>query len=215
MSKQLISLIALITLTAGCGTIGNGSLAHETRAVSDFSAAEAHNGVSLFLAVDTSAPGKVELEVSAESNLLNLIQTRVSRDVLDVDVSGVTTAHFDMEVAGTVAELQEAAAFDGAHIDVLGISGSTFDIQAYDGAVAEVSGMTEHLTLVADDGGQARAGLLTANTASVFVDNGASGVVCATGKVTGSVNNGGKLVVECGGDSSGVDTDNGGSVRSR
>lgn len=216
-TPTLVALTVSAIAAAGCQiTIGNHEAGSETRTVSDFESVEADNGVEVDLtidpAVDPEQTDEVELEVSGETNLIELIETDVVGGTLMVDVHGTVSAHLPLAVVATVADLHYAGADNGATVTVDGIERDTFDVQADNGAEVRTAGTVDELYLTVDNGADLDARDLSADDVDVDVDNGASAVVCANTKVTGLVNNGASLVVRCGGDTSGVSTKNGGSV---
>ncbi len=215
VTSRLISwaLCLSAVLWAGCNTtVGNYELATETRTVSPFTVAEVSDGVELVLTVDPEQTGDVSLEVSAESNLLGAIVTSVSEDELTVGVNGSIQARLPITVVGTVNEISEAQANNGATAAIAGIDSETLAVGAEAGATLTAEGSADNVVATASEGASLICGDLKATDAQVGLNNGASAIVCASGEVTGSVTNGATLTVLCGGDSSGVTTSNGGIV---
>lgn len=199
---------------AGCGPLGNGEVTSETRTVDSFSMIDADNAVEVRLTVDASASGDVDLEVRAESNLLELLETEVVADTLRVDIQRSLRATEPMQVTGTVASVLRASGNNAAFISVDGVSGPTLDLLANNGAEVEAMGDVDDLMVDANNGAHVDAVDLTAARVTVDVNNGALAEICATDEVTGTVDNGADLVVSCGADTSDVTASNGGSITS-
>lgn len=206
-----LCLTALFCL--GCGsTVGNNQPASETRTVSPFTLVDVSDGVEVILTVDPSQSGDVSLEVTAESNLLPSVVTTVSNDTLGVGVSDSVQSNLPITVTGTVNDIVSAQARRGSTLAVEEIDGETLNVGAAEGAMVTAEGSVDSLVATAADGATLTCGDLSATSAEVGLDNGATAILCVTGEVTGSVRNGATLTVLCGGDASGVSTSNGGTV---
>lgn len=209
----LLALIVSAAIWAGCGTVdGDYQLATETRTVSPFTLVNANDGVEVTLTVDSGQTGDVSLDVSAESNLLGSVVTSVSEDTLTVGVNGSVQAHLPITVVGTVSDISGAQVNNGATLAIEGIDRETLALGSQDGATLTANGSVDSLIVTSADGALISCDDLTATTAEVGLNNGASAIVCVTGQVTGSVDNGATLTVICGGSTSGVTTSNGGTV---
>jgi len=213
---QRITLLALglaAAFSAACGTTdGNYQLATETRTVSPFTLVDANYGVAVTLTMDPAQTGDVSLDVSAESNLLSSVATNVANDKLSVSVSDTVEAHLPITVVGTVNDISDAQAHNGAAIVLEEVDRETLTVGSQDGASLTAKGSVDSLTVTSADGASIVCGDLTATTAEVGLNNGASAIVCVSGQVTGSVDNGATLTVLCGGSTSGVTTSNGGTI---
>ncbi len=208
-----ISTPALLLLfAAGCLIEGNEDPTTQTRTVPEFERADVDNGLELLLDVDPRVSGDVQLVVSAESNLMQHIETDVYGDTLVVDVTRSVRSHLPMRVSGTVADLEEAVANNGARGHIVGLFRDGFAVEADNGADLLAGGQVGEVVVSVDNGAHADASALVAVTGLVELDNGGSATICVNQAVWGHVDNGATLVVLCGGDASGVATHNGGSV---
>jgi hypothetical protein len=207
-------MIALLAwATTGCIVEGNEDPATELRTVPDFQRVDVRDGIDMFVGIDPTQSDWVDVKVTAESNLLERIETDVLNDVLIVDVTLGVEAHLPMEVEAEVDVLTRAEASDGSDVIVDGLDWEWFEMDADDGGSVTATGVVDELHIRADDGGQCDAEILTADTVFVDIDEGGEAWVCATDVVMGRVNNGGELVVFCGGDFDPVLVTNGGSIR--
>jgi hypothetical protein len=194
-ARATLFLFVVLLAAVSCSELeGSGEVVTETRTVSDFTALEANNGVTVTLTIDPQAAGEVDLTVTTDSNLMEYLTTRVSGGRLTVSVDRsdrvMTTTGF--EVLGAVRALDE--------------------LEVNNGAEATIIGTAPSITLDINNGARLRGDDLEVGDAAVDVNNGASAVICATGTVTGEVANGADLSVRCGGDFSAVETSGGGLV---
>lgn len=193
---SLVLSVVLVTTLAACDDSpveGDGDVVTETRSVEEFSALRVSNGAEVFLTVDPSTTGPVVLTVTTDSNLLEFVTTDVAGEALrvSVDSDGEPRSTQGFEVTGTV--------------------GAVRDVEANDGGEATIEGSVAAIKLKAN-AGRINGEALEAGDVEVEADNGARVTICATGTVTGAVANGADLVVLCGGNVSGVETSNGGTV---
>ena len=214
-SRRLLysTVPALLLLAPGCIIEGNRDPTTQTRIVPEFDRAHVDNGLELLLEIDPRVSGDVPLAVSAESNLVQHIETDVYGDTLVVDVIRSVHSHLPMRVSATVADLEAVAAHNGARGEVVGLFREDFSIDVDNGADLHARGQVGEVVLSVDNGADADARELVAVTGLVALNNGASATVCASQAVWGHVDNGATLTVLCGGDTSGVATHNGGLVQ--
>lgn len=209
----MIALCVVSFSLSGCyAVVGNRDEATETRTVNAFTAVDGDHGVHVRMIVDPEHNGDVDLEVTAESNLLSHIETDVIAQTLVIDVDGAIVNHQPLEVEAVVQDLSFAAANNGAEVIVEDLDRAFLDVDSNNGAEVIALGFVDELSVTTNNGADVDARDLSATIVDVDVDNGSKAVVCATDQVTGIVNNGAKLVVKCGGDASRVDTKNGGSI---
>jgi hypothetical protein len=213
-SKTLLVPQALVlSLVVGCGVvIGNGEQATEARTVSEFSSVVADNGLLVAISIDPMASGDVELDVAAESNLIDFITTTVEDDTLTATVTESVDSTLQMRVVGVASGLAEATANNGATLDIDGVDQAAITLESDNGASLRAIGTVDELSLISNNGGSATLTDLEASSAIVEVDNGASATICVTGSITGSVENGADLTVQCGGDTSGLTVRSGGAL---
>lgn len=213
-TKYTLACIWLTALLgAGCATTeGNSQIETETRTVSSFSKVDSNDGVETILTIDPAQSGDVTLEVTAESNLLSSVNTNVSNDLLGVGVNGSVQSNVPITVIGIVNDISEAQAHNGSMLVVEDIDRDTLIVGAVDGAMLTASGEVTSVSVGGSGGASLLCAELVAIDAQVGLSDGATAVVCASGAVTGSVTNGAVLTVQCGGDTSGVTTSDGGTV---
>jgi hypothetical protein len=192
----LLILVGAVVVSA-CATSsleGNGDVVAENRTVSAFDTVRADNGVEVVLTIDPLATGDAALAVTTDSNLQEFLATEVSDNTLQTspDRDGGVTSTGGFEVSGTIGAIVEASADNGAQ--------------------TEITGATGDLTLSANNGAKVDGSTLEATTAAIEADNAGEVTVCATGTVSGAVDNGAELIVLCAGSTDGVETSNGGKV---
>ena len=194
-TASFLLLLVVLLAAVSCSELeGSGEVTTETRTISDFTALEASNGVTVTLTIDPQTGNDVDLAVTTDSNLMEYLTTRVSGDRLTVSVdrSDRVMSTTGFEVSGTVRALD--------------------DIQVNNGAEATIIGTAPSVTLDINNGARLRGEELEVGDATVDLNNGASAVICAAGTVTGEVANGADLSVRCGGDFSTIETSGGGLV---
>jgi|GEM_PF-6617029 len=187
-------LMGALALTACSSLEGDGNVSTEIRTVNDFDAVDATNGVSVVLSIDSTASGDVALEVTTDSNIQEFLTTTVSGTELTVttDRAGGVTPSRSFDVSGTVAIIRAVSADDGAEVTLLG--------------------PVDDVTLAANGGAVIDAQKMGAVNVNVNADNGAKISICVTGAVIGHAKNGADVTIFCGGDLSGVETSDGGTV---
>jgi hypothetical protein len=192
----LVGFVLAASLVA-CGASsvqGDGEIVTETRSLEDFSSLRVSNGATAVFTVDEAATGEVVVAVTTDSNLLEYVETGVSDETLTVSVESgrEVSATRGYTVEGTMATVRR--------------------VEATDAGEATITASVSAVELKADDAGRINGRALEAGDVDVDADNGAQITVCATGTVTGMVNNGADLVVLCGGNVGAVETSNGGTV---
>ena len=202
-----------LTACIGLGPItGDNIETSEVRSVPTFTQVSTDQGVDVYLSIDAGAGASIELELSAESNLIELIETEVEGSELRVDADPDIRANLPMRVSASVADIARARANNAGRVILDGVARESLELDANNGASLTAKGSAEALTLTANNGSNIDTAELSASSARVDVNNGASASVCVSGLITGEVNNGASLRVSCGGDTSGVEVKNGGSI---
>lgn len=207
-----IAVTALLAIGCDVYADGDGISITETRTVAAFDAVSADDGIEVTLGVDAAHTGDVELTVGAESNVMDHLETTVRSGTLSVDIVGDVRTRRSMTVDGVAAPLRRVSANNAALLAVDGVEGTTLEVEVDNAALVDVTGSVDELILDARASGFAALTGLTVVDAVVNLDSAASAEICASGAVTGTVDNAASLVVTCGGDTSGVTTRNGASV---
>jgi hypothetical protein len=195
-TTRLMLTCAMLLGACGASLEGNGDVSTEDRVVAGFDALDADNGVAVSLTIDPTIVGDTVLAVTTDSNLQEFLTTKVSSGTLRVttDRSGGVTPTSAFDVSGTVPDITNVKADNGAAVTVTGSAGE--------------------VTFSVNNGATVDAETLAVTTVSVNADNGAEIAVCATGAVSGSAKNGARVTVFCGGSFDGVETSDGGTVSS-
>lgn len=209
-TNTTLSLVLTTALCSGC-TVGNGRMVSELRTVPAFDAVDADDAIEVTITVEGQASDQTQLVVDAESNIMDHVLTTVAGGTLHADVHDVRTLR-EVRVAGSTDHLEAASADNASLLVVLGVSSDAFEAWADNAAQVELEGEVQTLDLVADNAAFVSAAALVARDVSVELDNAASGEICATGVVTGIVDNAAHLTILCGGDASRVIVRNGASV---
>jgi len=209
-------LILIAALTACSSEItGNGDVQTEERVVDSFRDINVDNAIHADFKVKDDAGGEITLEVEAESNLFDRIQTKVTTNSLTVDIDDNVSTTKTINVSGDCGEIERVAVNNAARVNVEDIDIDVLVVQANNSGDMDLKGEVDEIDVTADNAAKVKAKDLTAFDAEVDLDNAAEVEICAAGTVGGIVRSAAKLIVHCGGDTSGVITEDAGSVESR
>jgi hypothetical protein len=214
-----ISLAAVAVVVAACGfegsynnhrvgsdpyVEGSGNTASETRGLEAFHSVEASRGLSVKITRGTA----YSATVSADDNLIPMIVTRVSGDVLTVMVEGSLSTHNDLTVVLKVAgDLNEIGVESGTTLVADGVTATGLSLSADSGSILTVNGNCTDLTVESVSGSSVQADGLRTQTAHVTADSGSSVHVRAIQSVDGTVRSGSTLTVSGGASSNAVQKD--------
>lgn len=191
---------------------GDGEILSEVRSVDDFDKVRTDNSVNVELTMFEDAADPVELQVRADANLHEYIETEVRVGELRIEAPKQLRPTEPMLLSALIADLSEISANNEAEVRVAYLEENNLKIDANNDAVVEVEGEGRRVDLVADNDARVDLRGFAIDDAEVELDNGADVYLCVADEVQGSVDNGAILRVSCGGDSSGVSVSNGGIV---
>ena len=144
-TARFISLLALIALVAGChhGMLnrvsGSGNRLVQKRDVASFSSIS-YDGA---FEVDIVCQRPVSLEIEGDDNILPLVGTDVSNNVLHIkNLSGYSVSE-PIKLKITVPDLEGIAANGAGKIEISGIKNEKFEIDANGAPNVSVSGETK------------------------------------------------------------------------
>lgn len=167
---QLGSLCLCIGLLVGCSSgsksiTGNGQLKTESRQVSQFDSIRVHGAfkISVVQAADQM------LSVSADSNILPKIITKVEDHVLNVSVKGhdkIIESHIPT-LQIKVAKLSEIAANGASHIQAENIKTDDLEVETSGASKINLSGVSDELHIKSAGAVQVNARDLRANDVKV------------------------------------------------
>jgi Putative auto-transporter adhesin, head GIN domain len=204
------AVTALAVVSGACdigGTRGEGAVTTETREVDAFSTVDTSNGINVSIVIGDPA----DVEVSAQGNILPIIETAVASDTLRIrSTKGFSTSE-GVDVVITTPQLGGIVLSGGSHGSVDGLAADTFDVELSGGSVLGANGTAGTMSLATSGGSVAELKGLTAGTVAVDVSGGSRAEVSATDAVGGSAS-GGSHVSVFGDAATQVDASGGASV---
>jgi hypothetical protein len=163
MKKIMFPMLAAVAIVVGCsrpGVIGDGVIKTETRTVTDFSKLEVEGGYRI-----EWASGKPALSISADENLLPLISTVVSGDMLRIDSTGSITATIGITIILTSSALADVNLTGGNTFIAGPVSGQNLKLESTGASDFTVSGSVTNLDATLTGAGKLKAkSLQTAST---------------------------------------------------
>jgi hypothetical protein len=165
-----ILLTILIALGAGCHVIhdevpGSGKLLKEQRNVGSFTSISTEGAFDVV--VVCQKPQSVEIE--GDDNILPLVSTEVSNNVLHIKQLRSYSARESITLRISVPDLQGIYASGAGTMDVSGLKGETFEIDATGAPSIRASGETK--TLKVDTSGAGKIDAHRLHAARVVVDS--------------------------------------------
>jgi hypothetical protein len=146
--------------------VGDGRLAHDTRAVGNVSAID----VSGPLEVNVRVGPAPSLQVDADSNLLPLIRTEVTGGTLRMWVEGSVRSNNSLRVSYTVPSLTQVRASGSGRLTISELNGEPLDLSKSGSGSVNLSGRVSQLDLQQSGSGQVNASALRTGDANVTLN---------------------------------------------
>jgi hypothetical protein len=146
--------------------VGDGRLAHDTRAVGNVSAID----VSGPLEVNVRVGPAPSLQVDADSNLLPLIRTEVTGGTLRMWVEGSVRSNNSLRVSYTVPSLTQVRASGSGRLTISELDGAPLDFSKSGSGSVNLSGRVSQLDLQQSGSGQVNASALRTGDANVTLN---------------------------------------------
>jgi hypothetical protein len=163
----------------GCGAEGNGNLVSDFRDVGEFTGIRVEGSVNVTYSQGESA----QLELTADSNLLELITTDVINDVLVVGTSGSFSTESNMTLHCHSSNIKRVCIVGSGDVDLQTVSVGALKLECKGTGGIFVQGEAHKLTVSIRDTGSVEASGLDAEVAKISVRSTGS----ATAKVTESL----------------------------
>jgi hypothetical protein len=166
--KKLSLLLLLIALASGChrmhdGVRGSGNRVKEKRAVTSFTSISTEGAFEIEVACQ-KAPG---LEIEGDDNILPLVSTEVTNDVLHVRSTRNYSVSAPIVLKIAVADLSRISASGAGSFVVTDVKNDKFEINANGAPAIRVSGETKTLNIDANGAGKIDTHKLRAGRAAV------------------------------------------------
>ncbi len=192
----LAALALLVLLSTGCdwrGIRGNGNLKTDTRPVTDFVRIDAGGFYEI-----TWRPGTPSLTVTTDENLLSHIETRVSGNVLKIEIHDTIAPSDGIKIVITSSSLSGAELSGALRLEAGPLSGDRFTLDTSGASKVTLEGRVDRLVASLTGASQLRAESLQtsavelsvtgAGKAEVFAAESLKAAITGAGKVTYSGN---------------------------
>jgi hypothetical protein len=150
-------------INIGDRVTGSGNTASEKRGVGGFTAVE----VSGVFQVEIVAGSDYSVEVQADDNILPLIETNVSGNKLQIELSESVRSKSDMIVRISAPNIERVQSSGAARITANGIKNDSFSIDTSGASKVSVSGQTSKLDIDVSGASNIDADQLTADSVNV------------------------------------------------
>ena len=153
--KKILLLIVLLSLAQGCHRThdeipGSGKLRKESRTIGNFTSISTEGAFEIEVVCQKPA----SLEIEGDDNILPLVSTEVSNNVLHIkNIRGYSVLQ-PIVVRISVQDLQGVTSSGAGTISVSGLKNERFEIDANGAPTIKASGETKALTIDANGAGK-------------------------------------------------------------
>jgi hypothetical protein len=153
--KKIILLMALVSLVAACHhglnqVSGSGNRQRQKREVASFNSISTNGAFH----IDVVAQKPVGLEIEGDDNVLPLISTEVSNNVLHIKSTQSYSVSEPIIIRITVPNLEGIASNGAGKFDVAGLNNEKFEIDLNGASAIKVSGETKLLNIDTNGAGK-------------------------------------------------------------
>ena len=153
--KKILLLIILASFAGGCHKIhheirGSGQVRKETRTIGNFTSISTEGA----LEIEVVCQKPVSLEIEGDDNILPLISTEVSNNVLHIKNNRGYSVHRPIVVRISVPNLEGLSSSGAGTIAVSGVKNEKFEIDVSGAPTIKASGETKALTIDASGAGK-------------------------------------------------------------
>lgn len=191
--KRLVVAVAAIftslALLGGCARDGNGVEGRASRDVRTFSKLDVGGTFKVAVVVGPEA----SVEVVADENLLDYIETKVNGDTLKVRTRERLDPELALSVRVTVPSLEEVDISGVADIRITGLHGPKFELDASGASDIHLEGQVDALELDVSGVGDVEAFGLQARSVDIDLSGAAKAEVTATEKLVASISGSGRV----------------------
>lgn len=171
MPKKIVLLIALLSLAAGChhgilgGVAGSGNRQKQKRDVPTFSSLTTDGAFE----IDIVAQQPLSLEIEADDNILPLVSTEVSNNVLHIrNLRGYSVSE-PVSLKISVPNLEGISSNGAGTIDISGLKNEKFEIDVNGAPTIKAAGETKLVDI--DTNGAAKIDTHRLRAAQAIVDS--------------------------------------------
>ncbi len=151
--KKLVMLLLLMTLAVGCrhlihdGVAGSGKRLIEKRTIGSFTSISTEGAYDI--EVLSGQPGG-SLELEGDDNILPMITTEISNNVLHIRSLRSFSVHRSITLRISVPNLEGVSASGAGRIEISGLKNEKFVLDVNGAPTIRVSGETKNLEIGAD-----------------------------------------------------------------
>ncbi|MGK9475958.1 head GIN domain-containing protein [Melioribacter sp. OK-6-Me] len=192
MKAKIIILLMLAINIAGCGVWGirgSGSLRTEMREIRNFQKIEVGGAYDIKI----KCGEKESIEITAEENLLPLIETKVKQNRLIIDTRRSISPRKEIKIVVTVPELNYIGCSGANNIRVYNVDTEDFDVELSGAGNIEMDGRVKTLHAEISGAGNFDAKSLKAENVYISVSGAASARVYASKYLNASVSGVGSI----------------------
>ena len=172
---------------------GSGVAAKEIREVAEFDKLRVRSA----LHVNVTVGGEPAIVVTADDNVVSLVQTELKNNTLSIGMQENTSinAKNKIEVELTVPYLTELDSSGATHVRVSGLSDEEFTVETSGASTVTLSGDVGQLDVDASGASKVDAKMLTAQEITVDASGASSIMVCSTDTVTGDASGASNIAI--------------------
>jgi hypothetical protein len=162
----LITLAVMVSLIGGCHlnqVAGSGNRAKQKREVASFNSISTNGAFE----IDVTCQQAVGLEIAGDDNILSLVSTDVSNNVLHIKNLRSYSISDPIKLKISVPNLEGISVNGAGRIDIAGLKNEKFEIDANGAPTIKVSGETKLVDIDANGAGKIDTHRLRASKAVV------------------------------------------------
>lgn len=153
--KKILLLILLVSFAGGCHKIhheirGSGKVRKETRSIGNFTSISTEGALEIEVVCQKPA----SLEIEGDDNILPLVSTEVSNNVLHIKNNRGYSVLRPIVVRISVPDLEGISSSGAGSIAVSGLKNEKFEIDVSGAPTIKASGETKALTIDASGAGK-------------------------------------------------------------
>ena len=169
MRKLAWLIVALAILVAGChhgrlgGVTGSGKRVVQKRDIGSFTSITTEGAFN----IEVTCQKEPSLEIEADDNVVSLITTDISNNVLHLSNSQGYSVNEPIKIKLSVPNLEGLSVSGAGKIDIKGMNNDSFEIDSKGAPAIVVSGTTKMITIDSSGAGQIDTQALRASRAMV------------------------------------------------
>jgi hypothetical protein len=181
MTRAFHITFLVVLLTASCNQVrGSGTLKEETRQIPAFTEIEFNGGYNFKLVIDTKAGDSLDLKLSGDDNLLELVKTTVTNDRLVVESDKNLSPDNPLTVTVSPSNLTVIEINGAADGEVAGLATKELKLTISGSGDIALAGEASKFTLDISGAGDVKAKDLTSKNVVVSIAGAGNAEVCTS-----------------------------------